>query len=203
MSSENQGTPNGGPSNSLPSPSSSYSFKNRILVPTLLAGVAGAGTGLISKHRKSLGLANVCASYAANFAIVTGCYCGSREFVISTRKTGPDDLWSSVIAGFGTGALLGRLQGGQLGAVRYSAVFAVVGTAADFAILKFKDALRDHTTSIYEDIENSKKNGTWLKLPKWFPIQVLDEEALAAKQAQEEQFLAQRARIRNLREEES
>lgn len=40
-------------------------------------GVTGAGAGLISKHRKSLGLANVSANYAANFAIVAGCYCGN------------------------------------------------------------------------------------------------------------------------------
>lgn len=36
---------------------------------------------------------------------------GAREFVIATRKTGPEDLWSSAIAGFGSGALLGRLYG--------------------------------------------------------------------------------------------
>lgn len=36
---------------------------------------------------------------------------GAREFVRSTRKTGLDDLLNSAIAGFGTGALLGRLQG--------------------------------------------------------------------------------------------
>lgn len=95
------------------------------------------------------------------------------------------------------------ILGGQLGAIRYSVMFAVVGTTADFAILKLKDALRDHTKTIYQHIENSKKSGTWLKLPEWFPIQVLDEEALAAKRAQEEQFLQQRARIRSLREEES
>lgn len=29
----------------------------------------------------------------------------------ATRKTGPDDIWNSGLAGFGTGALLGRLQG--------------------------------------------------------------------------------------------
>lgn len=29
----------------------------------------------------------------------------------ATRKTGPEDLWSSAIAGFGSGALLGRLYG--------------------------------------------------------------------------------------------
>ncbi|XP_061341111.1 uncharacterized protein LOC133287497 [Gastrolobium bilobum] len=202
MVSENQETPNGGLNTIPPSPSSSPGWKNRIFFPTLLAGVAGAGTGLISKHRKSLGLANVVASYAANFAIVTGCYCGAREFVTASRKTGPDDLWNSVAAGFGTGAVLGRLQGGQLGAVRYSVIFAVVGTTADFAILKLKDVLRDHSKTLYQDIENSK-NGNWLRLPEWFPIRVLDEEALAAKRAQEEQFIEQRARIRSLREEES
>jgi len=78
-----------------------------------------------------------------------------------------------------------------------------VGTAADFTYLKLKDALRDYTKTIYQDIENSKESGSWLKLPEWFPVKVLDEEALAAKRAQEEQFLQQRARIRSLKEEES
>ncbi|KAG4930498.1 hypothetical protein AAZX31_17G146700 [Glycine max] len=203
MGSENKEAAGGELNNSSPSPSSSHAWKSRIVIPTLLAGVAGAGAGLISKHRRTLGLATVCSNYAVNFTIVTGCYCGAREFVAATRKTGPDDILNSAVAGFGTGALLGRLQGGQLGAIRYSVMFAVVGTTADFAILKLKDALRDHTKTIYQHIENSKKSGTWLKLPEWFPIQVLDEEALAAKRAQEEQFLQQRARIRSLREEES
>ncbi|QCE04896.1 uncharacterized protein LOC114166039 isoform X1 [Vigna unguiculata] len=207
MGSKNEEASDEGPNYSPPSSSSSspssHAWKTRIVIPTLLAGVAGAGIGLISKHRKTLGLANVCSSYAANFAIVTGCYCGAREYVAATRKTGPDDIWNSGLAGFGTGALLGRLQGGQLGALRYSVVFAVVGTAADFTYLKLKDALRDYTKTIYQDIENSKESGSWLKLPEWFPVKVLDEEALAAKRAQEEQFLQQRARIRSLKEEES
>ncbi|CAK8560159.1 unnamed protein product [Lathyrus sativus] len=205
-SSENQESPNERLNNKLlrhSSPSSSNDgWKNRILIPTLLAGVAGAGTGLISKHRKSLGLANVSASYATNFAIITGCYCGAREFVTATRKTGPEDLWSSGIAGFGSGALLGRFYGGQFGAIRYSVIFAVVGTAADYSILKLKDVWRDYSKTIYQNIENAKKNENWLRLPEWFPIKILDEEALAAKRAQEEQFLAQRERIRSLRENE-
>lgn len=41
-----------------------------------ITGVAGGGVGLVSKHRKVHGLANISASYAANLAIVTGCYCG-------------------------------------------------------------------------------------------------------------------------------
>lgn len=81
-------------------------------------------------------------------------------------------------------------------------IFAVVGTTADYSILKFTDVLRDYSKRIYEDFENAKKNGNWLRLPEWFPIKVLDEEELAAKRAREEQFLAQRERIRNLREEE-
>lgn len=36
---------------------------------------------------------------------------GAREFVTATRKTGPDDPLNSAAAGFGTGAILGRLQG--------------------------------------------------------------------------------------------
>lgn len=92
------------------------------------------------------------------------------------------------------------ILGGQLGAARYSVIFAVVGTTADFAILKLKHVLRDCTKTIYQDSENSQKNGNWFRLPKWFPIQVLDDEALAAKRAREEQFLAQKARIRSLRQ---
>ncbi|TKY51802.1 hypothetical protein E2542_SST23321 [Spatholobus suberectus] len=61
----------------------------------------------------------------------------------------------------------GKDKGGQLGAARYSIIFA---------ILQFKDALRDHTKTICQDIENSKKNGAWLKLLYWFPIQVMSCE---------------------------
>ncbi|XP_054781427.1 uncharacterized protein LOC129288725 [Prosopis cineraria] len=206
MAGEDRVAPNGLDASSSPSSvSSSYDWKKRVFIPALLAGVVGSGAGLFSKHRTTLGLANVTASYAANFAIVTGCYCGAREFVTATRKTGPDDLWNSVIAGFGTGALLGRLQGGQRGAAKYSAIFAIAGTTADFAFLKLKSVLRDYNKSVCQEDENSQKtsSSSWLRLPEWFPIRVLDEEALAAKRAQEEKFLAQQARIRNLRKEES
>lgn len=46
----------------------------------MLAGAVGGGVGLASKHRKALGVANVVASYAANLAIVTGCYCGNVSY---------------------------------------------------------------------------------------------------------------------------
>lgn len=41
-----------------------------------MAGIAGGGYGLVSKHRRVHGVANISATYAANFAIVMGCYCG-------------------------------------------------------------------------------------------------------------------------------
>ncbi|GMI85677.1 hypothetical protein like AT3G25120 [Hibiscus trionum] len=178
-----------------PPPSSSVSddWRRRILIPTILAGVAGGGFGLVSKHRKVHGLANISASYATNFAIVTGCYCGAREFVTATRKTGPDDLLNSAIAGFGTGAILGRLQGGQFGAYRYSLIFAVVGTAVDFTALKLRPKLRHISESMFD-----KRSS--LKLPEWSPIQVLDDEALAAKRAREEKLYGQR---KTLSKEES
>lgn len=94
------------------------------------------------------------------------------------------------------------ILGGQFGAIRYSVIFAVVGTTADYSILKLKDVWRDYRKTIYQNIENVKKNENWLTLPEWFPIKILDEEALAAKRAQEEQFLAQRERIRSLRVDE-
>ncbi|KAJ9169784.1 hypothetical protein P3X46_017936 [Hevea brasiliensis] len=184
-----------------PASSSSFSenWKERIFIPTLLGGIAGGGVGLVSKYRKVHGLANISATYATNFAIVTGCYCGAREFVRVTRKSEPDDLMNSAIAGFGSGALLGRLQGGQFGAFRYSIIFTVVGTMVDFVTIKLRPTVTSFRESIYGDKE---KKGGWLKLPEWSPIQVLDEEALAAKEAREKQLYAQRA-LGKLSKEES
>ncbi|KAA8550600.1 hypothetical protein F0562_002284 [Nyssa sinensis] len=184
------------------SSSSSEGWKERILIPTLLAGIAGGGAGLVSKHRIVHGLANISASYATNFAIVTGCYCGAREFVRASRASKPDDLLNSAIGGFGTGAILGRLQGGQTGAVRYSIIFAVVGTTVDFTTLKLKPVLNSFRESMVGDNDSTQKNGDWLKWPEWSPIQVLDEEALAAKKAREQQLFAQR-NVRNVSKEES
>lgn len=155
----------------------------------------GGGAGLVSKHRKVHGLANISATYAANFAIVSGCYCGAREFVRMSRTSAPDDLLNSAIGGFGCGAILGRLQGGRAGAVRYSVMFAVAGTAVDYAALKVKPFLKSLRNS-------SQNNDSWLKLPEWSPIQVLDEEALAAKRAREQQLFAHR-NPHNLNKEES
>ncbi|XP_039027451.1 uncharacterized protein LOC120161255 isoform X2 [Hibiscus syriacus] len=135
--------------------------------------VAGGGFGLVSKHPKVHGLANISATYAINFAIVTGCYCGAREFVTATRKTGPRDLLNTAIAGFGTGAILGRLQ-------------------ADFTALKLRPKLRHISESMFD------KSGS-LKLPEWSPMQVLDDEALAAKQAREEKLYRQRKTLKQRR----
>ncbi|XP_019262742.1 PREDICTED: uncharacterized protein LOC109240547 isoform X1 [Nicotiana attenuata] len=156
--------------------------------------VAGGGAGLVSKHRKVHGVANISATYATNFAIVTASYCGAREFVRVSRTGRPDDLLNSAIGGFGSGAILGRLQGGQFGAVRYSVIFAVAGTTVDYATIKIEPALR----SFYDSIVNRKDD--WLKLPEWSPIKVLDEEALAAKRAREEQLYRS---VHNLNKEES
>ncbi|XP_055831720.1 uncharacterized protein LOC129900725 [Solanum dulcamara] len=179
-------------SSSSSSTSPSSDWKERFLLPTFLAGLAGGGTGLVSKHRKVHGLANICATYATNFAIVTTFYCGAREFVRVSRTGKPDDLLNSAIGGFGSGAILGRLQGGQLGAARYSVMFAVVGTTVDYATIKVKPALR----SYYDSLVNKKDD--WLKLPEWSPIQVLDEEALAAKRAREEELYRS---VHNLKKE--
>ncbi|KVI12262.1 uncharacterized protein LOC112507966 [Cynara cardunculus var. scolymus] len=170
------------------------SWGSRILYPTLLGGIVGGGIGLVSRHRKVHGLANMSATYATNLAIVTGCYCGAREIVRASRHSEPDDLFDSAIAGFGTGAILGRLQGGRAGAIRYSVGIAVVGTSLDYAAIKLRPVFKD----IYESMAGEKKN-SWFQWPEWLPIQVLDEEALAAKQAREEQL---RARIRDLTKEE-
>ncbi|CAI9770656.1 unnamed protein product [Fraxinus pennsylvanica] len=170
--------------------SSSDPWKERILVPTLLAGVAGAGVGLISKHRKVHGISNISATYAANFAIITGCYCGARDFVRVSRTGKPDDLLNSLIGGFGSGAILGRLQGGQVGAIRYSILFAAVGTTVDYATLKLKPVVSRFI----------EEKDSWFKLPEWSPIRVLDDEAVAAKRAREQEIYRN---VHNLNKEKS
>ncbi|GAB2228082.1 hypothetical protein Droror1_Dr00009912 [Drosera rotundifolia] len=170
------------PAAAAASPSSRH-WMDRIFYPTILAGIIGSGVGLVSKHGKVHGLGNISATYATNFAIVTGCYCGAREFVRVSRRSDPDDLLNSAIAGLGSGALLGRLQAGQVGAIRYSIIFSVVGTTVDYATIKLLPMLQSYRESV------SNKE---IKLPDWSPIQVLDEEALAKKRAREQQLLAQR-----------
>ena len=94
------------------------------------------------------------------------------------------------------------MLGGQLGALRYSIIFAIAGTTADFAMLRLSPLLRSYSESVFGNRGNSQKSD-WLKLPEWSPIQVLDEEALAAKQAREQQLYAQRAALGELSKEES
>ncbi|KAD1657704.1 hypothetical protein E3N88_42490 [Mikania micrantha] len=163
-------------------------WRTGILYPTLLGGFMGGGIGWKVYGRELM------STYATNLAIVTGCYCGAREFVRVSRHSGPDNLVDSAIAGFGTGAILGRLQGGPIGAIRYSIGIAIVGTGVDFAAIKLRHVFKN----MYESGDEKKKGG--FKWPEWLPIQVLDEEALAAKHAREE---ALRARIRDLTKEES
>ncbi|KAL9264910.1 hypothetical protein AKJ16_DCAP21291 [Drosera capensis] len=171
------------PAAAAASPSSRH-WMDRIFYPTILAGIIGSGVGLVSKHRKVHGLGNISATYATNFAIVTGCYCGAREFVRVSRRSDPDDLLNSAIAGLGSGALLGtEFSAGQVGAIRYSIIFAVVGTTVDYATIKLLPMLQRYRESV------SNKE---IKLPNWSPIQVLDEEAIAKKRAREQQLLAQR-----------
>ncbi|KAI3990984.1 hypothetical protein MKX01_026168 [Papaver californicum] len=163
----------------------SLSPTKRILIPTLVLGAIGGAFRLVSKHRRLLGVGKSCATYATNAAIVTGSYCGAREFVMTARKSESGDLINSALGGFGAGAILGRLQGGPLGAIKYSMMFAMVGTPADYAIPRY---------------QNPDKN--WLKLPERSPIQILDEEALAAKWAREQQLYGQTVPV-NVHEKEN
>ncbi|CAN6242090.1 unnamed protein product [Urochloa humidicola] len=80
----------------------------------------------------------------------------------------------------------GCYGGGHFGAVKYAVTFAAAGTAMDYAALKLAPEWRAWKEQLSE-----KKD--WFTLPEWSPIQVLDEEALAKKKAQEEKLFAQRA----------
>ena len=74
--------------------------------------------------------------------------------------------------------------------------------AIDFATLQLKPALKSYRESMIGSADSSQKHGGWLRLPEWSPIQVLDEEALAAKKAREEKLYAQRS-VHNLSKEKS
>ncbi|KAG2306973.1 hypothetical protein Bca52824_026721 [Brassica carinata] len=149
-----------------------------VLITTLLA-VIGGGAGLVSKYRKAY--PNIPTIYATNFAIVAGCYCGAREFVRITRRSEHDDVLNSTIGRLFRSALLGRLQGGPYGALRYSVIFSAMGTASNYAGHKAKAMLENYC------------NKDSIKLPEWFSIQILDEEALAKKKAQEQKIFAERS----------
>ncbi|GJZ76992.1 reverse transcriptase [Tanacetum coccineum] len=100
----------------------------------------------------------------------------AREIVRLSRHLEPDDLFDSAITGFGTGALLGRLQGQVVFLMRSVTRLGlpIVGTGID------------------------EKKNSWFKWPEWLPIQVLDEEAQVAKRAREENM---RARFRDMTKE--
>ncbi|KAI3980411.1 hypothetical protein MKX01_003950 [Papaver californicum] len=164
----------------------STSSTKQIIIPTLVLGAIGGAFGLVSKHRRVLGVGKNFAAYATNSAIVTGSYCGAREFVRATRNSESGDLINSALGGLGAGAVLGRLQGGPLGAIKYSMMFAMVGTTADYVIPQLWRLLETKKESLVGGSQNPDKN--WLKLPEWSPIRILDEEALAAKRAREQQL---------------
>lgn len=88
------------------------------------------------------------------------------------------------------------ISGGVPGAIRYSIGIALVGTGVDFAAIKLRPVFKN----MYESVAGDDKKDSWFRWPEWLPIQVLDEEAQAAKRAREENL---RARIRDLTKEES
>ncbi|KAI3997034.1 hypothetical protein MKX01_021310 [Papaver californicum] len=53
---------------------------SRFLVPFLFRATQEDNNGFRRKHRRLLGIGKSCATYATNAAIITGFYCGAREF---------------------------------------------------------------------------------------------------------------------------
>ncbi|KAI3671545.1 hypothetical protein L1987_87284 [Smallanthus sonchifolius] len=155
---------------------------------------AGIGTASVLLFLGATGLMSLLYRFIPLPKVKCDC---AREFVRLSRHSEPDNLFDSAIAGFGTGSILGRLQGGPAGAIRYSIGIAIVGTGVDFAAIKLRPVFKNMYESV---VAGDEKNKSRFKWPEWLPIQVLDEEALAAKRAREE---ALRARIRDLTKEES
>ncbi|KAF0892673.1 hypothetical protein E2562_017651 [Oryza meyeriana var. granulata] len=114
---------------------------------------------------------------------------GARELARDARASTPDNPMNSVVGGLASGAVLGRIQGGHFGAVKYAVTFAAAGTTLDYAARK----LSPQWHALKEQFSGDKD---WFRLPEWSPIQVLDEEALAKKRAREEKLFAQRALAR-------
>lgn len=56
-----------------------------------------------------------------------------------------------------------------------------MGTASNYAGHKAKEMLENY------------RNKDSIKLPEWFPVQILDEEALAKKKAREQKIFAERS----------
>lgn len=84
--------------------------------------------------------------------------------------------------------------GGQLGAARYAVLFAAAGTAMDYATIRLKPVVMQK----YRDFSIPE-----FSLPEWSPIQILDEEALAAKRAREKQLHTQRVLGNDVNNKES
>ncbi|KAH6810647.1 Mitochondrial import inner membrane translocase subunit Tim17/Tim22/Tim23 family protein [Perilla frutescens var. frutescens] len=145
---------------------------------------------MASRQSKLSGIASFAPFYSVTEFEADKKHGGAREFVRVSREGKPDDLLNSAIGGFGSGAILGRLQAGPVGAARYSVMFAVVGTAVDYATSKIMPAI--------DKLKEEKDD--WLKLPEWSPIKILDEEAVAAKRAREEQIYRS---VHNMKKEES
>ena len=59
----------------------------------------------------------------------------------------------------------------------------------DYATLQ----LRPHLQSIQNTAQQMSSDPNWWSLPEWSPIQMLDEEALAAQRAREQQLYEQRS----------
>ena len=71
-----------------------------------------------------------------------------------------------------------------------------MGTTLDYATIRLKPHFNKFLDTIRQNV-----NSDWT-LPEWSPIQVLDEEALAAKRAREEQLYSQKV-IGKLNKEKS
>lgn len=86
-------------------------------------------------------------------------------------------------------------SGGWAGAIRYSIAIAIVGTGVDFAAIRLRPVFKN----VYKSVAGDENKKGWFKWPEWLRIQVLDEETLAAKRAQE----ALQARAHDLTKEDS
>eukprot|EP00252_Welwitschia_mirabilis_P000183 TRINITY_DN10160_c0_g1_i2.p1 TRINITY_DN10160_c0_g1~~TRINITY_DN10160_c0_g1_i2.p1 ORF type:complete len:211 (+),score=51.52 TRINITY_DN10160_c0_g1_i2:223-855(+) len=170
----------------------SEGWQQRIYVPTIVAGMLGAGAVVVGSYSRGFTMVKHSSAVALNSALVTSCFCGAQELIREICALEPGDLRNSVGGGIVSGGLLGSIQGGRRRAIQCALLFAVVGTGLQCAIKKVQDFGAVDPASVTTATNSPKKEGRqWPEwsFPEWFPIQRLDKEAAAKKLQEREQHI--------------
>eukprot|EP00271_Cylindrocystis_brebissonii_P013062 TRINITY_DN32619_c0_g1_i1.p1 TRINITY_DN32619_c0_g1~~TRINITY_DN32619_c0_g1_i1.p1 ORF type:complete len:295 (+),score=38.61 TRINITY_DN32619_c0_g1_i1:158-1042(+) len=133
------------PRNSPPSQSQQgdnrSGWESRLLYGIAVGGALGglAGAALATATRRPVGA--YAGAIAVNSTIAATTLFGLQEVVRELRYASRDDLLNSLLAGLGSGALLGALHGGgsRSTVVRAAVAFAGLGVCVHFSSIKLRE----------------------------------------------------------------